>query len=158
MKDIKEIRRRLWHSLDMAYVKQWLFVAAGCAPITWLILRLSTRGYHAEEQAPLIWISIAITIGPILIFCIIRTFNIFRRPESYHFCKTVLCNPKGGSLRDTIKFTVLLEDGDGDQFASDTHSIFHTHTGIFGLGLEDYVNRTVTAGYNEETGQVVIIG
>lgn len=158
MKDIKEIRRQLWHSLDMAYVKMWLFVAVVCAPITWLILRLSTRGYHAEEQAPLIWISIAITIGPILIFCIIRTFNIFRRPESYHFCKTVLCNPKGGSLRDTIKFTVLLEDGDGDQFASDTHSIFHTHTSMFGLGFEDYVNRTVTAGYNEETGQVVIIG
>ena len=157
MKDTKEIRRRLWHSLDMAYVKQWLFVAAVCAPITWLILRLSTRGYHAEEQAPLIWISIAIIIGPILVFCAIRTFNIFRHPESYHFCKTTLYNPKGGSMRDTIKFTVVLEDADGDQFAADTHSIFYTHTNMFGLGLEDYVNRTVTAGYNEETGQVVII-
>ena len=82
MKDTKEIRRQLWHSLDMAYVKQRLFVAAVCAPITWLILRLSTRGYHAEEQAPLIWISIAIILGPILIFCIILTFNIFRHPES----------------------------------------------------------------------------
>jgi hypothetical protein len=85
------------------------------------------------------------------------TFNIFRHPESYHFCKTTLCNPKGGSMRDTIKFTVVIEDADGDQFAADTHSIFYTHTNMFGLGLEDYANRTVTAGYNEETGQVVII-
>lgn len=160
MNDVKEIRRQLWHSLDMAYVKMWLIVAAVCAPITWLILWLSTQSYHyhSNEQAVMIWVSLAIIIGPILVFCAIRTFNIFRHAESYHFCKTVLCNPKGGSLRDTIKFTVVIEDADGDKFAADTHSIFTTHTNMFGLGFEDYVNRTVTAGYNEETGQVVIIG
>lgn len=87
-----------------------------------------------------------------------RIFNIFRHSESYHFCKTNLCNPKGGSIRDTIKFTVVLEDPDGNKFAADTHSIFHTHTSMFGLALEDYVNRTVTVGYNKETGQVVVIG
>ena len=29
---------------------------------------------------------------------------------------------------------------------------------MFGLGFEDYVNRTVTIAYNEETGQLVVIG
>lgn len=160
MKDTKEIRRQLWYSLDMAYVKLWLFVAAVCAPITWLILWLSTQGYHyrSAEQNVMIWVSIAVIIGPILIFCAVRTWNIFRHPESYHFCKTKLCNPKGGRIRDTIRFTVLIEDADGNKFAADTHSIFHTHRSMFGPALEDYVNQNVTAGYNEETGQVVIIG
>ena len=155
MKDVKEIRRQLWHSLDMAYVRMWLFVAAICAAIFWVMtLFLSPNEY----EVGIIWLTLGICLGPILVFCIIRTFNIFRHPESYHFCKTVLCNPKGGSLRDTIKFTVVIEDADGDKFAADTHSIFTTHKSMLGAGIEDYVNRTVTAGYNEETGQVIIIG
>ena len=160
MKDVKEIRRQLWYSLDMAYVKMWLFVAAVCTLILWLLFRLTIQRdpYHSIEQVVTFWMTIAMVIGPIVVFCIIRTFNIFRHPESYHFCKTVLCNPKGGSLRDTIKFTLLLEDADGGKFIADSHSIFHTHTSMFGLGFEDYVNQTVTAGYNEETGQVIIIG
>lgn len=160
MKDVKEIRRQLWYSLDMAYVKLYLFVAAVSTLIMWVFFWLTIQRdpYHTTEQVVMFWVTIAIVIGPILVFCLIRTFNIFRHAESYHFCKTVLCNPKGGSIRDTIKFTVLIEDADGDKFAADTHSIFLTHTSMFGLALEDYVNRTVTAGYNEETGQVIIIG
>lgn len=160
MTDVKEIRRQLWHSLDMAYVKMYLFICAVCTPILLLIFKLSSRSYHyrSEEQNTMIWVTIAIVMGPILIFCALRTFNIFRHPESYHFCETKLCNPKGGSIRATIKFTVLLEDADGNKFTADTHSIFSTHSGFLASSLEDYVNQTVTAAYNEETGQVVIIG
>ena len=160
MKDVKEIRQKLWHSLDMAYVKMWLFVAAVCTLIMWAFfwLTIQRHPYHSTEQVVMFWVTIAIVISPILVFCIIRTVNIFRCPGSYHFCKTVLCNPRGGSIRDTIRFTVLIEDADGDKFAADTHSIFTTHRSMFGPALEDYVNRTVTAAYNEETGQVVIIG
>lgn len=159
MKDVKEIRRQLWYSLDMAHVKMYLFVCAVCIPLSLLIGWMSTLDYYPDvARAPIIWTITMIVNGPFLVFCTIRTFNIFRHPESYHFCKTTLCNPKGGSIRDTIKFTVLLEDADGNKFAADTHSIFHTHTSMFGLGLEDYVNQTVTAAYNEETGQVIIIG
>ena len=160
MTDKKEIRRMLWHSLDMAYVKMWLFVAAVSTLIMWLFFRLTIQRdpYHSIEQVVMFWVTNAIVIGPFLVSCAIRTFNLSRRADSSPFCKTVLCNPKGGSLRDTIKFTVVIEDADGDKFAADTHSIFTTHTSMFGLGFEDYVNRTVTAGYNEETGQVVIIG
>ena len=159
MPNKKEIRQKLWHSLDMAYVRMWLFVAAVSALIMWLFFRLTIPRdeYRTLEQAVTFWVTIGLVIGPILVFCIIRTVNIFRHVESYHFCKTKLCNPKGGSIRDTIRFTVLIEDADGDKFAADTHSIFTTHKSMLGAGIEDYVNRTVTAGYNEETGQVVII-
>ena len=160
MPDKKEIRQKLWQSLDMAYVKLWLFVAVVCTIIMWVFFRLTIQrdAYHTLEQVVSYWLVIALVMGPILVFCAIRTCNIFRHVESYHFCKTVLCNPRGGSVRDTIKFTVLIEDADGNKFAADTHSIFTTHRGYSNLALEDYVNQTVTVAYNEETGQVVVIG
>ena len=160
MPNKKQIRRQLWQSLDMVYVKLWLFVAALCTLIMWVFfwLTIQRNPYHSTEQVVMFWVTIALVMGPILVLCTIRTVNILRCPESYHFCKTTLCNPKGGSLRDTIKFTVLLEDADGNKFVANTHSIFHTHTSMFGLGFEDYVNQTITVGYNEETGQVVVIG
>ena len=155
----KEIRRKLWQSLDIAYVKMYLFIAAIFIPISLLIGWFGTRDFYSDvPRWPIIWFVTLTAIGPILVFCAIRTINIFRHPESYHFCKTVLCNPRGGSIRDTIKFTVLIEDADGNKFAADTHSIFTTHRGYPNLALEDYVNQTVTVGYNEETGQVVVIG
>ena len=160
MPNKKEVRRQLWQSLDMAYVKMWLVVAALCTPIMWVFfwLTIQRSPYHSTEQVVMLWVTIALVMGPILVFCSIRTINIFHHAESYHFCKANLCNPKGGSLRDTIKFTVLIEDADGNKFAANTHSIFTTHRGSPNLALEDYVNQTVTVGYNEETGQVVVIG
>ena len=160
MPNKKEIRQKLWQSLDMAYVKLWLFIAAACTLIMWVFFRLTIQRdeYHTLEQIVSYWLVVAMVMGPILVFCAIRTINIFRHVESYHFCKANLCNPKGGRVRDTIKFTVLIEDADGNKFAANTHSIFNTHTGWFAPGFEDYVNQTVTVGYNEETGQVVVIG
>ena len=160
MPNKKEIRQKLWQSLDMAYVKLWLVVAALCTLIMWVFFRLTILRdeYHTLEQIVSYWLVVAMVMGPIFGFCVIRTINIFHHAESYHFCKTVLCNPKGGSLRDTIKFTVLIEDADGNKFAANTHSIFTTHRGSPNLALEYYVNQTVTVGYNEETGQVVVIG
>ena len=101
---------------------------------------------------------LAISVLPILIFCLWRTFRIFQAAESYIFCKTTLSNPMGGRFRDSIKFRVVLEDADGYKFVADTHSIFQTHVGFGGLGFEDYVNQNVTVAYNEETGNVVVIG
>lgn len=160
MPNKKEIRRQLWQSLDMAYVKLWLFVAALCTLIMWVFFRLTIRrdAYHTLEQIVSYWLVVAMVMGPIFGFCVIRTISLFRHVESYHFCKANLCNPKGGRVRDTIKFTVLIEDADGGKFVADTHSIFTTHRGSPNLALEDYVNQTVTVGYNEETGQVVVIG
>ena len=144
----------------MAYVKMWLVVAALCTLIMWVFFRLTILRdeYHTLEQIVSYWLVVAMVMGPIFGFCVIRTISLFRHVESYHFCKANLCNPKGGRVRDTIKFTVLIEDADGNKFAANTHSIFHTHTGWFAPGFEDYVNQTVTVGYNEETGQVVVIG
>lgn len=154
-----EIRENLKNSLDMVRVHMYLF----CAGIILLVegvmvLLLATRPPFGPSRWLIFGIMAVISVVPILVFCLWRTISIFRCSESYHFCKTKLSNPKGGRVRDTIRFLVVLEDMDGNTFPAMTHSIFHTHRSSFGLAMEDYVNKEVTVAYNEETGQVVVIG
>ena len=157
MNDVKEIRRQLWYSLDMMAVRKWFFGGVFLAVmVIWINLAAADSAKYPDRIGMML-IMLAISAGPFLGFSTWRTIQVFRHPESYHFCKTSLCNPKGGSFRDTIKFTVLIEDADGNKFAADTHSVFSVR-GIGWPTHEDYVNRTVTVAYNEETGQVVVIG
>lgn len=154
-----EIQEKLKNSLDMFNVHFWLTCAGIIVLVEGVMVLLFTpRNPFGPSRWLPFGIMAAISAVPILIFCLWRTIQIFRQPESYHFCKTTLSNPKGGRIRDTIRFTVLLEDADGHKFIATTHSIFHTHRGSYALALEDYVNQEVTVAYNEETGQVVVIG
>ena len=158
MKDIKEIRRALWHSLDMAFVKLFLFWTAVFSAIFFVVMLFASSGMMPQERWPILGTMMAVCILPILIFCAWRTFRTFQSAESYIFCTATLSNPMGGRFRDSIKFRVLLEDADGYKFVADTHSIFQTHVGLGGFALEDYVNQKVTIAYNEETENVVVIG
>lgn len=157
--DTKEIKEQLKNSLDMVSVRMYLFIAGMVALLEGVMVLFLISG---PPFGPSRWgaygLMLLISVVPILIFCAWRTISIFRCPGSYHFCKANLCNPKGGRIRDTIRFLVVLEDMDGNKFTAYTHSIFHTHRSSAGLALEDYVNQEVTVGYNEETGQVVVIG
>lgn len=157
--DTKEIREQLKNSLDMVSLRLYLFVAAIVVLIEGgMVFFLAPKPPFGPSRWLVFGLMAAISVAPILIFCVVRTISIFRCPGSYHFCKATLSNPKGGRIRDTIRFLVVLEDMDGNKFTAYTHSIFHTHTGSFGFGFEDYVNQEVTIGYNEETGSVVVIG
>lgn len=158
MKNIQEIRRDLWHSLDMAAVKLLLFWAVIVDAILFVVLFFSSVDMAAAEKWPIIITMLAICALPFLIFCLWLTVQTFRKAESYIFCTATLSNPMGGRFRDSIKFRVVLEDADGYKFVADTHSIFSTHKDLTGLGFEDYVNQEVTIAYNEETGNVVVIG
>lgn len=158
MTDVKEIRRKLWDSLDMVCVKRWLFIGVVCLILGLVIGNLSMPDYmDTGFKVTATLIVTGIISFPILAFCLWRTYRIFRHAESYFFCKTVMSSPKGGNVRDTIRFTVVLEDPDGGKFVATTHSIFDTH-GSSVLAFENYVNRTVTIAYNEETDVVVVIG
>ena len=158
MKDIKEIRKMLWHSMDMAAVKLILFWAVIANVIVFGVLFITSAGMDSGERWAAILTIMVVCLLPFLVFCLWRTIQTFRLASSYTFCTTILSNPMGGRFRDSIKFRVLLEDADGYQFVADTHSIFQTHVGFGGFALEDYVNQKVTIAYNEETGNVVVIG
>lgn len=157
MNDVKQIRSRLWNSLEMQVVIKYLvfvlIMAVFCILLGLHELRYLDTAHRIGGTA----LITAICVLPLLIFCLVRTFRIFWKPQGYHFCKTKLSNPKGGNIRHTIRFTVLLEDSEGHKFLADTHSIFYTN-GFIGPLLEDYVNQTITVAYNEETGMLVVIG
>ena len=157
MTDKKQIRQRLRDSLEMQAVISYLVIAL--ILVIFCILLGMSKLRHLEPEFRILGTAIvtAICSLPLLIFCLVRTVRIFLKPESYHFCKTKLSNPKGGNIRHTIRFAVLLEDSTGKKFVANTHSIFYTN-GFMGPLLEDYVNKTVTVAYNEETGMVVVIG
>ena len=116
MKDIQEIRRSLWHSMDMAFVRIFLFRTTVAAVIVTVVMLLASGGLNPQERVVMIGTVLAIAVLPILIFCAWRTFRTFQAAESYIFCKTKLSNPMGGRFRDSIKFRVLLEDADGYPF------------------------------------------
>ena len=157
MKDKSEIREMLRDSLEMQVAVRYLItgviLAVFCILLGMRELRYMEPGHRILGTV----IVSALCALPVLLFSLVRTIRIFRKPQSYHFCKANLCNPKGGNLRHTIRFTVLLEDSQGRKFAAKTHSIFYTR-GLIGPLLEDYVNKTVTIAYNEETGMVTVIG
>lgn len=157
MKDIQEIRRDLWHSLDMAAVKLLLFWAMVVNVILFAVLFFTSMGMDPAERWTVILTMMAVCLLPFLILCLWRTVQTFRKAESYIFCTATLSNPMGGRFRESIKFRVVLEDADGYKFVADTHSIFSTHKDLTGLGFEDYVNQKATIAYNEETGNVVVI-
>ena len=157
MKDSKQIRQELWRSLDMVWVRLNVIIIGALYAI--LAAWFGWIGYRSSDWDTfrMMMVFLSPVLVPFLGFFAWRTYRIFRAPESYTFCRCCLSNPKGGSVRDSIKFTVVIEDADGYKFPADTHAIFQTRRGA-GLALEDYVNKTVTVAYNEETGSVVVIG
>lgn len=157
MKNKREVCSELWDSLDMACVRKYLIKVLVVTGAALLLAVFPLLNLPREEMIQVCAVSAAVIILPVLLFCLWRTFRIFRKAESYTFSRCKLDSPKGGMLRDTIRFTVVVEDREGRSCAVDTHSIFVTH-GMFGPLLEDYVNRTATIAYNEETGVVVVIG
>lgn len=152
--DKKQIKQQLQESLELKVLwGNFLLISV----VVIVVACLQTgKGLGRESFWLAALIVFAVSAGPYLIFCIIRTLMIFRRAEDYFFCRVKLSNPHGGLLRNSICFRVLVEDPvDGRKYFVDTHAIFATRGP---LGLEEYVGRTVTVGHNRETGMVVVIG
>ena len=156
--DTQQIKERLRDSLEMAVLRKYLFIPIPAVLLAILACSGLSRSVSTKDR----WIIAAIVCWlvalPIMIVCLTRIFRILRKPEYYFFCRAKLAQPHAGSHRDTMYFTVLLEDPeDGSRFIVNTSPIFYTRA-ITGPLLEDYINKTVTIAYNRETGMVVVIG
>ena len=152
--DEKQIQAQLRHSLEFRALWNYFLVTAVILTLFSLFAVLKNSGEGRGIAAAIY----GLLIAPYLIFCIIRTVNMFRRPEDYFLCRTVLRQPHGGLIRDTIYFTAMVEDPEGGRkYGVDTHAIFFTR-GICQPLMEDYANATVTLAVNRETGMVVVIG
>ena len=152
--DKKEIRQQLRSSLEFKQLWNYFLVTAVITSLFALFAVIQNSGAGWGIAGTIY----GLLLAPYLIFCAIRTVNIFRKAEHYAFCKATLSQPHGGLIRDTIYFTALAEDPDtGEKFFADTHAIFFTR-GICQPLMEDYANTTVTLAVNRETGMVVVIG
>lgn len=152
--DKKKICEQLRRSLEFRTLWNYFIVTAVILTLFSLfaVLRNSGAGWSIAATV------YAFLLSPYLIFCIIRTVNIFRRAGDYVFYKATLTTPHGGLLRDTIYYTALAVDPDtGEKFFADTHAIFFTR-GICQPLMEDYTNAAVTLAVNRVTGMVVVIG
>lgn len=152
----KEIRRELWHSREMEYIRRMFLInlLSGAAMAGWMWL--IGEDLPPQERKLILVIVLAIAMIPVMLFCVYRTVGIFRKAESCIFRKVLLDRPVGGMLRDTIYFKVRIKRSDGKEIGAKTHAIFQTRG--YGLQMEDYVNKTVTVAYNEETEILTVIG
>lgn len=144
----------LRHTVDLGYYTSnmvgLVLILAICCGIAYLPMG------RIPEFWGIMGVVSACYLVPYGIFCAFRTIRIFRKPDSYIFCQAILSQPHKHQWTRNVYFTVLLEDLDGGKFVVDTNAVFRP-TAFFPPRMEDYVNRTVTVGYNEETGVVVII-
>lgn len=151
--DLKKIRRRLWYTADMTYVRGW-FVALLVLEALFVGIMALKGGFDA-----FIWIfttAAALVISmPILALCLWRTWQVYRHAEHYIFCRATLMSPHMNYLFRAMRFTVVLEDMDGNKFPANTSPIFHPY-GFQPPVMEDYTGRTLTIGYNEKTGNIVV--
>ena len=152
--DQKQINARLRGSMELKLLwGRFLLTAVVVFLLSVIrgIINISYESFWMETG-----IICGVTLVPYVIFCAVRTARIFHRAGDYFFCRTKLCNPHGGVLRDSIYFSVLLEDPvDKKKFFADTHAIFVTR----GFPrLDEYLNSSVTVAYNRRTGMVVVIG
>ena len=151
-----EIRQKLRESLDL-HVLGWelkLSIAA-------VAVALAIPGVMGGFRDPSYWIMVAVVSGltllPLFGYALWLVNKIFREVESYSFYSAKLTMPHGSKfVRGGLYFTVLLEDPDGGKFVVNTRSIFAPN-GISPLRLEDYLNKTVTIAYNEETEMVLVL-
>ena len=154
-----ELKQLLRESLDMACLRRDMILSAA-----FVAAALALSGlFGGVFRDPVYWSAAALTAALVLIplwgYLIWMICRIYRRPDSYSIYRTTLSSPHGsGWYRGSMYFTVILEDpADGRKTVANTRPIFMT----WGIGvplLEDYINKTVTVAYNEETDTVIVIG
>lgn len=156
--DNKKIRQKLKASVDMVHVRIQLVIYI-CLLVFGAVLGL----LHPDHRYVPSILPTAIGITGLcgLVFLIPSLgiwFRIYREVAGYRLYKATLSQPHGGFPRGYMYFTIVLEDPDGSRFPVNTNTIFQSYGTSFGPSIENYVNKTVTIAYNEDTGTAVVIG
>lgn len=154
----KEIKEQLHNSLEVSTIRLWIKFELGLVLVVCLLHFLTSLNAHWEVSPWAVYALVCVII-------LVPTFGvhgwelrrIYRNYEAYQFYQVKLNQPHSQGWIRSMYFTVLLQDEEGTQVAN-THSIFGTNKHQIGPIMEDYLNKTVTVGYNEETGEVVVIG
>lgn len=149
--NIRMIRR----SLDMRLCKRML-MAIGIATGLGLLYGL---GLARNEDPEVFWLFLIFTamfVTPTAGIWVWRIWKLFRVPEEYLFTQAKLSTFHQKMWYRAMYFTVVIDHPEEGTVAVNTNPIFASYGWEQPL-LEDYLNRTVTVGYNRETGTVVVI-
>ena len=147
--------RMIKRSLDMTVYKRML-IAIGIATGLGLLYGL---GMTRNEDPEALWLFLffgALFVIPTAGIWGWRMWKLYRVPEEYYFAQVKLTSFRQNWWPRGICFTVLIDHPEAGTVAVSTNPIFQA-TGWEQPLLEDYMNRTVTVGYNRETGTVVVI-
>ena len=156
--DKKEIQQKLRDSLEVSTIRLWIKVELGMVLIVCALHYLTNRLSY-WEVAPLAFYGLvaALVLVPIFGVHSWELRRIYRKAEAYRFYQVKLTQPHSHFWARSMHFTVLLPDANGT-IITRTHSIVGTNRYQIGPKMEDYLNKTVTVGYNEETEEIVVIG
>ena len=155
----EEITRHLKTSAEVQFYKNCSVLALLVLGVTiglYLLTIAAAGGWDLPELKLQVILIAAICFAPLFLVYLYRIIGIFREREQYLFFRAKLSHAHRSKWVEAMYFTVLAEDADGNQFPVNTRAIFSTHS-LAGMRLEDYINKTVTIAYNEETETVVII-
>lgn len=156
--DKKEIQQKLWDSLEVSTIRLWFKVELLMVLLVCGLHFLTTRNAYWEVKPALFYGLVAgLILVPIFGVHFGELRRIYRKAERYRFHQAKLTQPHSHYWARSMYFSVLLQAEDGT-IITRTHSIFGTNRHQIGPKMEDYLNKTVTVGYNEETEQVVVIG
>ena len=157
----QEIREKLKHSLEVSTIRLWIKIEIGmvlfvCAQH--LLGRFLNRSRYEDMSFWAFFVFIAgIVLIPMFAVHAWELRRIYRKYESIKFYQVKLTQPHSSHWFRSFSFTILLRDEDGT-IITRTHSIFGSSKYQWGPIMEDYLNKTVTVAYNEETEEVTIIG
>lgn len=107
--------------------------------------RVSARGAASLAMVYVVGLGMAVYYG-------YRVWELFWHIDRYTFTTVVLDQPHQG-YKGSMYFTVEVLNRQGQKIKRDTRNIFTQWNPSF----EEYNNRKVLVGYNEETDMVVVI-
>ena len=151
-----DIRKQLWNSLDLYCVRHDMTLVLIVVPLALLVCGLF-GGLQGTDFWMVALIVCTIVVLPLMVFLLWITVRLFRHSDSYILCRAKLTQPHSIAWgRGMMYFTVALEHPQGGTFIVNTRPIFQTRSWLHPQ-LEDYLSKTVTIAYNEETEAVVVI-
>lgn len=146
----------LKNSVEIRHARKYALIYAVmtlfCGLMVWIPVSLK------EDPGPYSALVVLMVLAtcPFSLFYLLRILDIYRQIDKFIFREGLFNQPRGGMLRDTIYFTVEIQDQNGKSITVDTNGIFSSR-GTMEPTMEGYVNQTVLLAYNPETERVVVI-
>ena len=152
MKNQTENQKKIWESLEMVTLRAKATILFLCDVVFSVI-------YTAGREGELAWMLfglLQVVFIPFLGFFLWRMWNICRKAEAYTFHRCTLSTPHFKPFIRSYYFDVLIRTEE-EAFVTETHAIFAPY-GVVPPLMHEYINKTVTVGYNPETDMIVVIG